>query len=811
MKKQIILFLTLMYAILVSSQSLEILQPLKMIENSSVLAQYKNQFGKWNMPDRDLTFPFALIVMHLEGSASEVKTAKEMIQLDLGTQKVVVDQYRNKPNEIWFLIENTVKNIYIDCGEGCTKQLLVSGTHFRPNTTYTCAIRYTLAENAIKEKGHVKWDIHPQEILNKASICITSLSGKVVYRGTIYSDTLAFLDYSIGYPYIFSISCPFYATHTDTILLSKHIESKSITLNKYYNNIRVKSLNSTPIRFTIDEDYSHIYSSNGTDDIGPIEAGNHILHCTQELYENKDVLISLNGDCTTKVISPEMIHSTGTLKINSVPSQGDVYIDNELKGKTPFLSDQYPTGHHRVKVVVRGYVPSEQDVEIKKGQQQRLTFELNNEADVYITTHSVPSSLYICPEGQSNYKYLGEKSWSGQLGVGKYRVKTTAPNHDNQITTIEVRERDNRFVVSDPPHQVGYLSVTVHPTGANIYVDNKKVSSGKIELPTGQHTISASKKGYSSSDTRTVLITNQQTSKVEFKLLNQWLHSSDNHPKHNFEVIYGLGFQRSINQYAGISYGYIPKHFGLNISGLYGINSKEIVLTMGPTMRLTKFWCPLNLQLAFGAGGVYNLDAHNEKISWAIDTELRFAFEPSNDFAWYSFGLGVKYFNQQIVPTFNLSLIPIRIVHLLSQIREDFPAHRIELATGYSFESQHWKFGYNYSWMPSHIGLYTQMLFGLRNNYSITAGTTFRLTPDYIPLDLQIYQGVGWFREYDDKVGGETGLKLAFTNKRHSNFGWWSLNVGCEYAQDGYVGINFGVSLGILGMVSTCGLMALYL
>ncbi len=144
MIKRKIYFITLLLltAHVVMSQSLKVLKPLDAIENSSVLAQYKNQFGKYEMPDRDLTFPFALIRMRLEGTGTEVTIAQQILCLYLGTQIVVADMDRSQTNEILFLVPITAKNIYITCGNGCTEQLLASGIRLRPNMVYTCQVHY---------------------------------------------------------------------------------------------------------------------------------------------------------------------------------------------------------------------------------------------------------------------------------------------------------------------------------------------------------------------------------------------------------------------------------------------------------------------------------------------------------------------------------------------------------------------------------------------------------------------------------------------------------------------------------------------
>lgn len=149
MKKIFLSLLLIELSLTVSyAQSLEVLQPLQMIENSSVMAQYNNQFAKWNMPDKDIPFPFALIRVLLDGSGTEVRIAKEMLSLDVGTMYAVESTYYNADNEIWFLIPYEIKNIYIKCGDGCERQRIYSN-RLRPNTVYFCKVHYEPEESML--------------------------------------------------------------------------------------------------------------------------------------------------------------------------------------------------------------------------------------------------------------------------------------------------------------------------------------------------------------------------------------------------------------------------------------------------------------------------------------------------------------------------------------------------------------------------------------------------------------------------------------------------------------------------------------
>lgn len=109
---------------------------------ASVLAMYKNQFGKWEKPDLDVTFPYAVVRMHLEGSGREVTMAKQTLTLYMGTQTAVLDRYTENSNEILFLIPARRPTVYVDCGDGCDRVLLVENQQLQPNCVYDCTVRF---------------------------------------------------------------------------------------------------------------------------------------------------------------------------------------------------------------------------------------------------------------------------------------------------------------------------------------------------------------------------------------------------------------------------------------------------------------------------------------------------------------------------------------------------------------------------------------------------------------------------------------------------------------------------------------------
>jgi len=63
---------------------------------------------------------------------------------------------------------------------------------------------------------------------------------------------------------------------------------------------------------------------------------------------------------------------TGVLAVESFPSQAMVYVDNELKGETPFTLYNMPVGTYNLAVKKEGYADFEKPVSIKVGKTEEV-------------------------------------------------------------------------------------------------------------------------------------------------------------------------------------------------------------------------------------------------------------------------------------------------------------------------------------------------------------------------------------------------------------------------------------------------------
>lgn len=147
-RKSLFTMVLLLFGLSTFAQTLTVTKEFTLVPNSSVLAMYKNQFGKWEKADLDDTFPYAVIRVALDGEAKDVSMAKKTLGLYLGTQRMVVDVYTDNVNEILFLIPSGAGHVQLQCGDGCTPYTIIDLPRLRSNMVYSGRVHFVPAEGS---------------------------------------------------------------------------------------------------------------------------------------------------------------------------------------------------------------------------------------------------------------------------------------------------------------------------------------------------------------------------------------------------------------------------------------------------------------------------------------------------------------------------------------------------------------------------------------------------------------------------------------------------------------------------------------
>ena len=171
------------------------------------------------------------------------------------------------------------------------------------------------------------------------------------------------------------------------------------------------------------------------------------------------VLSVLLCGCTTAPAE-----KTGAIKITSIPSGAEVYLNNEYRGTTPATINAVPAGNHTVEVRERGYQNWSTSVTVNQGSTASVSSSL-----VPVTISVPTSSPTITP--------VVTKKAAPELHVDGYWTYPAVRSYTNPVVLFVHAEGAN----------VGSADARVVTSSANLYYNEQQpVSYTHLTLPTNR-------------------------------------------------------------------------------------------------------------------------------------------------------------------------------------------------------------------------------------------------------------------------------------------------------------------------------------
>ena len=226
---------------------------------------------------------------------------------------------------------------------------------------------------------------------------------------------------------------------------------------------------------------------------------------TKEGYRDKIVDIQLKesgvaqmGDVELPFVN-EMVHISttlellppGQLEIASEPPNAEVYIDEELKGKTPLKLENIAAGKHRLRFHLEHFDDVTKLVEVISDETVTVQCKLGG---VLAVTSSPPGAkAYL---GQV---HLGKTPLvTGQIPQKSHYLKLSMQGYVDEIRAVVptsgITEIQVRLV-----KKTGAIAVDSNPPGAVIHLDGKKrgiTPTVLYGLPIGKYDLKLTKSGY---------------------------------------------------------------------------------------------------------------------------------------------------------------------------------------------------------------------------------------------------------------------------------------------------------------------------
>ncbi|MCU7492212.1 MAG: PEGA domain-containing protein [Bacteroidota bacterium] len=184
-------------------------------------------------------------------------------------------------------------------------------------------------------------------------------------------------------------------------------------------------------------------------------------------------------------VSSTVIDSTlGSITIKSRPAEARVFIDGSLRGVTP-LKLVLPAGKYSLNLLKDGFESSFNSVEIRGAQTRTIDDSLYAVPKFKLTTVPANASIFI------DSSYTGKSPVNDfLLSSGKHRLRVSLDGYEDLSMNLTLRPGDNAALKLLLIPNFGFLSLNVPPSGAEVFIDNVKMSPdrvSKLKLPAGEH------------------------------------------------------------------------------------------------------------------------------------------------------------------------------------------------------------------------------------------------------------------------------------------------------------------------------------
>ena len=253
----------------------------------------------------------------------------------------------------------------------------------------------------------------------------------------------------------------------------------------------------------------------GIEQTHQISKGVHVLKIEMEGYNTIEKSIEISPANTLFDFKLQSIDPVG-IDIKSQPDKAAIFVDNIQKGETNKGLFLYP-GKHSLKLTKSGYLPYEQEIEIKEGLPEVNIILKRNIGFLSITTDPQGCDVFVNKEKQVSYNNL-------ELAPGKYKIEIKNIGYIDQEDYIEIGVDQKITKTYTLVQRTGTLQFTVSPLEATVELlkDGKVFQTWKgtkyiKSIGVGSYELKCSYDGYSGLS-KTISINENQTTTEEITL-----------------------------------------------------------------------------------------------------------------------------------------------------------------------------------------------------------------------------------------------------------------------------------------------------
>jgi formylglycine-generating enzyme required for sulfatase activity len=225
-----------------------------------------------------------------------------------------------------------------------------------------------------------------------------------------------------------------------------------------------------------------------------ISRGLHKIQFSKHRYFTHQQEIEIEGLGRTQSLTVSLEPAWGQMQFNSVPTGAELYIDNQLMGKTPLQTEVLETGN-LLKLAAVGYKTLEQEVSIRAGTTETWPLIELTVADGFLQISSSPSGASITIDKE----FKGITPLTAPLSpLNSHQLEVFLEGYQKAIRRVNIEPEQQTSLAVDLVPIIGHIQLTIDPQDAEVVVDGsvQKHGSQTLALTAKEHGIIIRKTGY---------------------------------------------------------------------------------------------------------------------------------------------------------------------------------------------------------------------------------------------------------------------------------------------------------------------------
>jgi len=263
------------------------------------------------------------------------------------------------------------------------------------------------------------------------------------------------------------------------------VQNVQVTLQSLPGSIRIESEPSEAIVFINGQDMGKTPYS-----LLSIAQGNYNIELKAENFKPFKRAIAVHSGQLSE-LKAKMEVVSGSLFVQSTPSNAQVFMNEDFMGLTPLLLENINPGTLPVTLRLDGYSEHKDGVRILSGAKTEINANMNRQTGK-LTVVSSQHDISINIAGESNLS-LEAPFHKHLLNVGMYELTVSKPRYYDKKYSIIIKPDEEYRLETElvlKPGRISFVKAGEIPT--DVFINNEykgKASGMSLETPEGEHEI----------------------------------------------------------------------------------------------------------------------------------------------------------------------------------------------------------------------------------------------------------------------------------------------------------------------------------